>query len=141
MSGPASWATASGAPLEPEAPRPIGSPCPAGARLKAVVLEAADVARALKRIAHEILERNRGASDLVLVGVRKRGVPLAARLGDEIGGIEGARPLVGALDVSFYRDDLAIRRPLEIAPTEFPFDVEGKVVVLVDDVLYTGRTV
>ena len=112
-----------------------------GVRVKAVVLEPDDIARAIKRIAHEVLERNKGARDLVLVGVRKRGVPIAERLGEEIGKIEGTAPPVGALDISFYRDDIDIRNPAEIASTEFPFDVEGKVVVLVDDVLFTGRTV
>jgi len=92
-------------------------------------------------MAHEILERNKGAEDLVLVGIRKRGVPLADRLGDEIALIEGKAPPVGAVDVAFYRDDVGIRRPSEISATDFPFDVEGKTVVLVDDVLYTGRTV
>lgn len=110
-------------------------------RVKTVVLEAPDVARVLKRMAHEILEWNRGSKDLVLVGIRKRGVPLAERLGDEIERIEGDRPPVGHLDVSFYRDDIAIRTPAEILPTDFPFDVDDKAVVLVDDVLYTGRTV
>ncbi|MGH2721461.1 MAG: bifunctional pyr operon transcriptional regulator/uracil phosphoribosyltransferase PyrR [Actinomycetota bacterium] len=109
--------------------------------MKAVVLEPPEIARALKRIAHEILERNKGAGDLVLVGVRKRGVPLAERLGSEIEQIEGTRPPVGALDFSFYRDDVHIRRPSEIATTVMPFDVSGRTVVLVDDVLYTGRTV
>ncbi len=110
-------------------------------RVKAVVMEAADIARALKRMAHEIVERNRGASGLVLIGVRRGGVPLARRLGAEIERIEGVAPPVGALDISFYRDDIGIRQPREIAPTELSFDVEGKTVVLVDDVLYTGRTV
>lgn len=110
------------------------------ARVKARVLDASDIARALTRIAHEILERNRGAGDLVLIGIRKRGVPLAERLGYEIERIEGARPAVGALDVSFYRDDIGIRRPEEVASTTFPVDVTGRTVVLVDDVLYTGRT-
>lgn len=110
-------------------------------RVKAVVLEASDIARAVKRIAHEIVEKNRGAGDLVLIGIRKRGVPLAERLGTEIEKIEGARPPVGHLDVSFYRDDIGIRSPAEVDSTEFPFDVDEKTVVLVDDVLYTGRTV
>ena len=114
---------------------------PADLKVKAVVLEAPEMARALKRIAHEILERNKGANGLVMVGIRKRGVPLAERLGDEIARIEGTRPPVGALDISFYRDDVHIRRPAEIATTVMPFDVDGRTVVLVDDVLYTGRTV
>lgn len=117
-------------------------PAPDGSmRVKAVVLESQDMARAIRRIAHEIVERNKGAGELVLVGIRKRGVPLADRLGTEIESIEGVRPQVGALDISFYRDDIAIRRPEEVAATIFPFDVEGKTVVLVDDVLYTGRSV
>lgn len=110
-------------------------------RLKARVLEPEDIRRALRRIAHEILERNRGAEELALVGIRKRGVPLAERLAAEIESIEGRRPLVGALDVAFYRDDIGMRRPKEIATTEFPFDLNGKTVVVVDDVLFTGRTV
>lgn len=105
------------------------------------VLEAADVSRALKRIAHEIVERNKGAENLVLVGIRKRGAPLAERLADEIEAIEGKRPPSAALDVSFYRDDVGIRQPEEVATTTFLFDVTGKTVVLVDDVLFTGRTV
>ncbi|HLJ09373.1 MAG TPA: bifunctional pyr operon transcriptional regulator/uracil phosphoribosyltransferase PyrR [Acidimicrobiia bacterium] len=92
-------------------------------------------------MAHEILERNRGADDLVLVGIFRRGVPLAERLGNEIERIEGVRPPVGALDVSFYRDDIGIRQPTEIGATDFPFDVDSTTVVLVDDVLFTGRTV
>ncbi|HWD09595.1 MAG TPA: bifunctional pyr operon transcriptional regulator/uracil phosphoribosyltransferase PyrR [Actinomycetota bacterium] len=109
--------------------------------MKAVVLEGPDISRAITRMAHEIVERNRGADDLVLVGIFRRGVPLAERLGDEIERIEGSRPQVGALDVTFYRDDIGIRQPTEIGPTEFPFDVDSTTVVLVDDVLYTGRTV
>ncbi|MEO7804204.1 MAG: bifunctional pyr operon transcriptional regulator/uracil phosphoribosyltransferase PyrR [Actinomycetota bacterium] len=99
------------------------------------------MARALKRIAHEILERNKGPGDLVLVGIRKRGVPLAQRLADEIDKIEGYRPPTGVLDVSFYRDDFRTRTPEVVDPTSFPFDVDGKTIVLVDDVLFTGRTV
>lgn len=106
-----------------------------------VVLDAADLRRALVRMAHEIVEKNRGPGELVLVGIRKRGVPLAARLGRHIADIEGWSPPVGTLDIAFYRDDVAIRRPEEISPTDFPFDVTGKTVVLVDDVLYTGRSV
>jgi pyrimidine operon attenuation protein / uracil phosphoribosyltransferase len=122
-------------------PASAPAPTPAQHTVKAVVLEASDIARALKRMAHEILEHNHGAGGLVLVGIRRRGVPLAQRLGDEIGRIEGVRPLVGALDISFYRDDIGIRQPAEVGQTALPFDVEGQTVVLVDDVLYTGRTV
>jgi pyrimidine operon attenuation protein/uracil phosphoribosyltransferase len=111
------------------------------AAVKAVVLEAPDMARAITRMAHEILERNHGAGSVALVGIRRRGVPLAERLAAEIERIEGVRPPVGALDVSFYRDDIGMRQPAEIGATEFPFDVDGVTVVLVDDVLYTGRTV
>lgn len=106
-----------------------------------VVLEGPDMRRALKRLAHEVLERNGGASEVLLVGIHRRGVPLAERLSDEIESIEGEAPPVGTLDVSFYRDDLRIRTPREIATTDVPFAVDGKVVVLVDDVLFTGRTI
>jgi pyrimidine operon attenuation protein/uracil phosphoribosyltransferase len=109
--------------------------------VKAVVLESSDITRAMKRMAHEILERNHGADGLVLAGIRRRGVPLAERLGNEIERIEGIRPPVGALDVSFYRDDIEIRQPADVGQTALPFDVAGQIVVLVDDVLYTGRTV
>ncbi|MGH2773188.1 MAG: bifunctional pyr operon transcriptional regulator/uracil phosphoribosyltransferase PyrR [Actinomycetota bacterium] len=106
-----------------------------------VVLEGPDMRRALKRMAHEVLERNGGGSEVVLVGIHRRGVPLAERLSEEIESIEGEAPPVGSLDVSFYRDDIEIRTPREIAPTDVPFAVDGKVVVLVDDVLFTGRTI
>lgn len=112
-----------------------------GPSIKAVVFEGPDISRAITRMAHEILERNRGAGGLVLVGIFRRGVPLAERLGDEIARIEGVRPPVGALDVTFYRDDIGIRQPAEIGATDFPFDVDSTTVVLVDDVLFTGRTV
>jgi pyrimidine operon attenuation protein/uracil phosphoribosyltransferase len=121
-------------------PRPTETPVPPE-RVKAEVLDAQDIARALKRIAHEVLERNKGPFELVLVGIYNRGVQLAERLGEEIEKIEGERPPVGALDISFYRDDIEIRNPSEITSTDMPFDIEGKTVVLVDDVLFTGRTV
>jgi len=116
-------------------------PTSGSSTVKAVVLESSDIDRAMKRMAHEILERNHGADGLVLAGIRRRGVPLAERLGDEIERIEGVWPPVGALDVSFYRDDIEIRQPADVGQTTLPFDVTGKIVVLVDDVLYTGRTV
>jgi pyrimidine operon attenuation protein/uracil phosphoribosyltransferase len=105
-----------------------------------IVMDELDVKRALARMAHEIVESNRGTGELVLVGIHKRGVPLAHRIAKRIGEIE-ASPPVGALDISFYRDDVGIRSPQDISTTDFPFDVNDKTVVLVDDVLYTGRTV
>lgn len=106
-----------------------------------MVMDDLDVKRALARMAHEIVESNRGSGELVLVGIHRRGVPLAERVGRRIGEIEKVSPPVGALDVSFYRDDVGIRRPQQVSTTDFPFDVTDKTVVLVDDVLYTGRTV
>jgi len=106
------------------------------------VLDAADVGRALTRIAHEIVERNHGAADVVVLGIPTRGVDLARRIGDRINAVEGAEVPVGSLDVTMHRDDLRLRgvRPLE--QTEIPPDgLDGKVVVLVDDVLFSGRTV
>jgi pyrimidine operon attenuation protein/uracil phosphoribosyltransferase len=108
--------------------------------LKARVMEADDVRRATTRVAHEIVERNRGASEVVLVGIRTRGALWARRLAAEIERIEGTAPPAGELDITLYRDDLAQRGPLPVTRTDVP-DVTGKVVVLVDDVFYTGRTV
>ena len=105
------------------------------------VLGAADVDRALKRMAHEVLERNRGAERLVLMGIRTRGVPLARRLADHLAVIEGLLVPVGELDVTLYRDDYARTGPRPLGRTRFPCDIDGRVVVLVDDVLFTGRTV
>jgi pyrimidine operon attenuation protein / uracil phosphoribosyltransferase len=109
------------------------------------VLEAPEVSRALTRIAHEVIERNRGAQDLVLLGIPTRGVPLAHRLGARIASIEpGTDPaaLVGALDVTMHRDDLRRHPTRGLHPTELPpGGVDDKVVVLVDDVLFSGRTI
>jgi pyrimidine operon attenuation protein/uracil phosphoribosyltransferase len=105
------------------------------------VLEASDIRRALTRIAHEIVERNKGGSGLLLLGIPTRGVPLARRLADRIGEVEGAAPPAGSLDVTMYRDDLALRPARGLGRTEIPGDVDGKVVVLVDDVLMSGRTI
>jgi pyrimidine operon attenuation protein/uracil phosphoribosyltransferase len=107
---------------------------------RAKVLDADDVARMVKRISHEILERNKGSTDLVLVGVRTRGVFLARRLARTIEEIEGGRVQAGELDVAFYRDDIATRPSSSVGVTEIPFDINDKKVVVVDDVLYTGRT-
>jgi pyrimidine operon attenuation protein / uracil phosphoribosyltransferase len=107
---------------------------------QAGVFDAADLRRAVTRIAHEIVERNHGAGDLVLVGLYTRGVALARRFSEAIEAFEGQPVPVGALDVAFYRDDIGLRPVQPLGPTEVP-DVSGRVVVLVDDVLYTGRTV
>ena len=99
--------------------------------------------RALSRIAHEILERNRGAGDLLLVGIHRRGVPLAKRLSERLAEFEGVTVPVGSLDINLYRDDLRERkRPrVRVHRTDLPVSIKGQQVVLVDDVLYTGRTV
>ncbi|PKQ38823.1 MAG: bifunctional pyr operon transcriptional regulator/uracil phosphoribosyltransferase PyrR [Actinobacteria bacterium HGW-Actinobacteria-1] len=110
-------------------------------RVKAEVMDAAAIDRSLTRIAHEVLEANKGAENLALVGIVTRGSVVAERLADRIHEIEAADVPVGMLDISFYRDDLATRMNPEVHTTEIPFDVEGKDVVLVDDVLYTGRTI
>jgi pyrimidine operon attenuation protein/uracil phosphoribosyltransferase len=111
-------------------------------REKARIMNPEDVARGLIRIAHQILERNRGARDVILVGIRTRGAPLARRIAKIIEEIEGSEVPVGVLDITLYRDDLQLvaRQPV-VGKTEMPASVEGKVVVLVDDVLFTGRTV
>lgn len=98
--------------------------------------------RAIIRIAHEIVEHNQGVAELVLVGIRRRGVPLARRLKEHIREIEGQEVPLGILDITLYRDDLTskLEQPL-VRRTEVPFSVTGRTVVLVDDVLYTGRTV
>lgn len=109
--------------------------------VKATVMEPDDVRRALTRISHEIVERNRGTEDLVIVGIRTRGAPLADRVANYIAQFEGANVPSGALDVSLYRDDVALRGPRNLEATTVPADLDGRVVVLVDDVLYTGRTI
>jgi pyrimidine operon attenuation protein / uracil phosphoribosyltransferase len=109
---------------------------------KRVLADVSTVARMARRIASEIVERNGGAAGIALVGIRTGGLHLAERLGRLIGDIEGSQPPIGAVDISLYRDDVfeGLPRP-EVGPTELPFDLEGVTVVLVDDVLYTGRTV
>jgi pyrimidine operon attenuation protein/uracil phosphoribosyltransferase len=109
---------------------------------RARILGDGDVRRAVTRIAHEILERNKGASDLVLVGIAARGDDLARRLAAELRRIESAEVPVGVLDITFYRDDIGLRAEApEVHETRIDFDVTGRTVVLVDDVLYTGRTI
>jgi pyrimidine operon attenuation protein/uracil phosphoribosyltransferase len=110
-------------------------------RTKATVMDAEAISRAVTRIAHEILEANKGAANLALVGIVTRGAALAEILAAKVLEIEGAEVPVGTLDISFYRDDLAIRLSPEVHRTDIPFDVEGRDVILVDDVLFTGRTI
>ena len=110
-------------------------------REKAQVLDEAALDRALTRIAHEILEKNGGSSDLAFVGLRTRGVTLAHRLAARIAQIDGATLPVGTLDITLYRDDLGLRGAPVIRGTDIPFSIKNKTVVLVDDVLFTGRTI
>ncbi len=110
-------------------------------REKARVLDAESIRRAVVRMAHEILERNRSPERLVLLGIRTRGVHIASRLADAIGVIEGVRPPDGALDVARYRDDRSAGEGQATQASAIPFPVAGRHVVLADDVLYTGRTV
>ena len=105
------------------------------------IMDADEIRRAVTRMFHEILERNRGADGLVLAGIRTRGVPLAERLAEQIRQAENIEVPVGRLDINLYRDDLSERPRMRICPTTMPVDVAGRTVVLVDDVLYTGRTV
>ncbi len=109
---------------------------------KTVLMDANGIRRALTRISHEILEKNKGMEHIVLVGIRTRGVPIAERIAKNIETIEGKRPPVGILDITLYRDDLSTLsyQPI-VHPTELPVDITGRHVVLVDDVLYTGRTI
>lgn len=110
--------------------------------VKKELIDSSAMGRAITRIAHEILEKNKGTEDLVLIGIRTRGVPLAERLAAKIEEIEGQKLPTGILDITLYRDDLSTvaQQPI-VHRTEIPFDITGKKVVLVDDVLYTGRTV
>ncbi|MDM7913728.1 MAG: bifunctional pyr operon transcriptional regulator/uracil phosphoribosyltransferase PyrR [Candidatus Eisenbacteria bacterium] len=109
---------------------------------KAFIINEEEMRRAIVRISHEIVERNHGVADVALIGIRRRGLPLAERIRANIRTFEGAEVPLGALDITLYRDDLQMiaQQPV-VRTTEIPFPVDGKVVVLVDDVLYTGRTV
>ena len=109
---------------------------------KTQLMDESAVGRALMRISHEIIEKNHGVEDVCLVGIRSRGVPMAEVLQRNIAGIEGVTVPVGIVDISFYRDDLThVADAPQLKNTEIGFDVTGKKIVLVDDVLYTGRTV
>jgi pyrimidine operon attenuation protein / uracil phosphoribosyltransferase len=108
---------------------------------RAQVMSADDVRRAITRMAHEIAERNRGLADVVLVGLQTGGVAIAHRLAETLGEVEGATVPVGTLDVAFYRDDIGLRPVLPEATTDIAVDLTGTTVVLVDDVLFTGRTI
>ncbi len=109
---------------------------------KAQIMDAETMKRSLARIAHEIIERNNGTEDLVFIGIRRRGVPLAKRLSELVSEFEGVEIPMGILDITLYRDDLTTRSEQPVVhTTEVPFGVQGKKVVLVDDVLYTGRTI
>ena len=111
-------------------------------KLKSVIMDEDAVRRSMTRITHEIIEKNSGVSDLVLLGIRRRGMPLAQMLRDNIGRFEGRTVPIGSIDISHYRDDLT---ELSVTPeecgSEIPCDITGKTVILVDDVIYTGRTV
>jgi pyrimidine operon attenuation protein/uracil phosphoribosyltransferase len=111
------------------------------AATETVILDQSGINRALTRIAHEILERNKGTADLVLVGIRTGGDDLAGELRRRIAEIEGEEVPAGTVDITMYRDDLGSRGSMPIGRTEIPFDMDGKRVILVDDVLYTGRTI
>lgn len=117
--------------------RPFGGVFVARAR----VMTAEEVHRATWRIAHEITERNGGLDAVVLIGLQTGGVPFSLRLGEALAEIEGVAPPSGTLDVAFHRDDVGLRPVLPEATTEIPVDLDGATVVLVDDVLFTGRTV
>lgn len=109
---------------------------------KAQIMDAAAIGRAIARIAHEIVERNQGTEGIVLIGIRRRGVPLARRIQKKLKEFEGTNIPLGIIDITLYRDDLEQIGPAPIIrSTDIPFDITGKIVVLVDDVLFTGRTV
>ena len=109
--------------------------------VKSICMDAGEVERALTRIAHQILEKNKGADNIALVGIVTRGDLLAKRLAIKISEIEGVEVPFGRLDISFYRDDFATHFSPEVLSTEIDFDIDGMDIVLVDDILYTGRTI
>ena len=105
------------------------------------VMNAEDLERVTRRIAHEIVERNQGIDDVIILGIPTRGKPFADRLAAELSSIESRRVRAGSLDIGLYRDDLDLRPRTRLGPTIIPDDIDAKTVVLVDDVLYTGRTI
>ena len=109
--------------------------------VKSIVMDAEGIERSLTRIAHQILEKNKGAENVAIVGIVTRGALLAKRLADKISEIEGVKVPLGRLDISFYRDDFATYVSPEVLSPDIMFDVDGRDIVLVDDVLYTGRTI
>lgn len=107
-----------------------------------LIMDEAQMRRSITRMAHEIIERNKGVEDVVLVGIRRRGEPLAQMLAEGIERVDGAKLEVGTVDITFYRDDLThLSSDPTLNRTDIPFNIDGKTIVLVDDVLYTGRTV
>ena len=109
---------------------------------KRIVMDSDRIDRSITRIAYEILEKNKGVEDLVLIGIRTRGVPLAQRLQEKISRMEGSSVPLGILDITLYRDDIAMRKAKpRLERTDVPFSLDNKKVVLVDDVLFTGRTI
>ena len=115
---------------------------PENLRSKAQLLDSDQMARVVRRMAGEIVERNGGISDLLLVGIRTRGVPIAERLAEQIEAMEGEAPPIGVLDITLYRDDLSTIAPQPVVKeSRFPVPIEGRTLVLCDDVLYTGRTI
>lgn len=105
------------------------------------VMSTEDLTRVTRRIAHEIIERNHGAKDVVLVGIPTRGMPFASRIASELSEIEGRQIVAGSLDIGMYRDDLDTRPKTRIGPTVIPENIDGATVVIADDVLFTGRTI
>jgi pyrimidine operon attenuation protein/uracil phosphoribosyltransferase len=109
---------------------------------KAVIMNASEMRRAVRRMSHEIIETNKGTEHLVLLGIQRRGVPLARMIQKTVLEVEGIELPLGALDITFYRDDLSTLGPTpRVTHTEMPFDLNDKIVILIDDVLFTGRTV
>jgi pyrimidine operon attenuation protein/uracil phosphoribosyltransferase len=121
-----------------DAPQPDEQELPPDGR---IVLDENDITRALTRITHEILERNRGSADVLLLGIPTRGVHLAQRVARRMGEVEGREIDAGALDVTMYRDDLRLKPARSLEHTDIPGDIDDKIVVLIDDVLYSGRTI